>query len=279
MKMKHAYLVALSAILTSFAFGQDAPQREGRPAGPGGPGGPGGQRPVPAEVLKEFDKDGDGKLSDDERKAMREAMQARAEERRQEMIKKYDKDGDGKLSEEERKTMMEEQRAAMEARRAEMMKKYDKDGDGKLNEEERAAMLKDNPQGMPGMRRPGGQGGREGGAREGGARPNREGGAREGGARPNREGGAREGRPARGNRPAGGDAPAPPPRLPQNNTSGPPHQPRLPLAGRRGDSAQTTDYPEHAAPGNSVLWHFPLAKTRRPSATFPPPGPTPESRG
>ena len=61
------------------------------------------QGPPPPELVKKFDKDGDGKLSEDERKAMREAMQAKMEERHKEMLEKYDADKDGKLSEEERK--------------------------------------------------------------------------------------------------------------------------------------------------------------------------------
>ncbi len=68
--------------------------------------------------------------------------------RKEAMLKKFDKDGDGKLSEEERAAMRAEiQKRRGEGgkgpnpeRRAEMMKKFDKDGDGKLSEEERAAM-------------------------------------------------------------------------------------------------------------------------------------------
>ena len=52
------------------------------------------------EVLKEFDKDGDGKLNEEERKAAGEAM-------RKKLIEKFDKDGDGKLNEEERKAARE----------------------------------------------------------------------------------------------------------------------------------------------------------------------------
>jgi Ca2+-binding EF-hand superfamily protein len=95
------------------------------------------------EREKKFDKDGDGKLSDEERKAMMEANKARMEEFRKTREKPFDKDGDGKLNDEERKAMME----AMQKRRPnagpqfqEMLKKFDKDGDGKLNEEERKAM-------------------------------------------------------------------------------------------------------------------------------------------
>lgn len=67
--------------------------------------------------------------------------QARMEARRAEMVKKYDKDGDGKLSDEEREAMKKDRRERMEQRRAEMLKQYDKDGDGKLSDEERKPMI------------------------------------------------------------------------------------------------------------------------------------------
>ena len=63
----------------------------------------GGARQIPKEILEKFDKNGDGKLDEDERKA---AMAAR----KAEFIKKYDKDGDGELSEEERKEAMKGRR-------------------------------------------------------------------------------------------------------------------------------------------------------------------------
>lgn len=139
--MKTTILMTLTAMIGSclIASAQDTPKRgeRQRPAGP-----------PPPEVLEKFDKDGDGKLSPEERKAAREAMQARTEERRKEMLAKYDKDGDGKLSPEERAEMQKD-------RKAEMLKKFDKDGDGKLSEEERAAMPKR-------QRRPGGPAGRAG---------------------------------------------------------------------------------------------------------------------
>jgi len=59
-------------------------------------------REMREKMLKEHDKDGDGKLSDEERKAAKEAMRER-------MKKEFDKDGDGKLNDEERQKM----RAAM----------------------------------------------------------------------------------------------------------------------------------------------------------------------
>jgi Ca2+-binding EF-hand superfamily protein len=97
------------------------------------------KREIPPEVIKKFDKDGDGKLSDEEHKAAREERKAMGDKRHEEMIKKFDKDGDGKLSDEERKAAREERQAQEEQRKAEMIKKYDKDGDGKLSDEETKA--------------------------------------------------------------------------------------------------------------------------------------------
>ncbi len=78
-------------------------------------GNPGGPRLRPAtltaeEMLKEFDKNGDGQLDDSERETMRTTMAARlgAEGRRpnrEEMLKRFDKNGDGQLDDEERAAM------------------------------------------------------------------------------------------------------------------------------------------------------------------------------
>ncbi len=78
-----------------------------------------------AETLKMFDKDGDGKLNDDERAAMREQMRKNRE-------KKFDTNGDGKLDDTERAAMLEARKAHV--------KEFDKDGDGKLSDEERKVM-------------------------------------------------------------------------------------------------------------------------------------------
>jgi Ca2+-binding EF-hand superfamily protein len=52
------------------------------------------------EMIAKFDKDGDGKLNEEERKAAHAAME-------KEMLAKFDKDGDGKLSDEEKKAARE----------------------------------------------------------------------------------------------------------------------------------------------------------------------------
>lgn len=93
---------------------------------------------LPPEIIAKFDKDGDGKLNEEEHaaaKAAREEMQAA---RKKEMLEKFDKDGDGKLNEEEKM-------AAHEGMKKKMLEKFDKDGDGELSEEERKEMRKAMP--------------------------------------------------------------------------------------------------------------------------------------
>lgn len=135
--MKPTQLLTLGILIgtCSFAAAQDKPKRPDRQP-----------REVPAHVLEKFDKDGDGKLSPDERKAM-------FEERQKEMLAKFDKDGDGKLSADERATMREE----MEARRKELIEKYDADKDGKLSPDEMKT-ARDAGEKLPEWGRPGREG-------------------------------------------------------------------------------------------------------------------------
>ncbi|MBP86457.1 MAG: hypothetical protein CMJ64_07050 [Planctomycetaceae bacterium] len=129
-------------------------------AGQGRPGqnGAGQGRPNPQQVLKQFDKDGDGRLSKQEQAAAREhfAKMRRGQggnnggQRRipEEVLKRFDKDGDGKLNDEERAAAMKAREEFMKKNgntgagrpnMKEIIAKFDKDGDGKLNEAERAA--------------------------------------------------------------------------------------------------------------------------------------------
>ncbi|MES2925049.1 MAG: hypothetical protein V4819_26065 [Verrucomicrobiota bacterium] len=160
--MKATKLITLAALIGTCSF---AAAQEGAPPPPPAQGErperP--QRQVPPDVLKKFDKDGDGKLSQEEGKAAREAMQA-------ERIKKYDKDGDGKLSDEERKTMQ----ADNEAKRKALLEKYDADKNGKLDPAEIKTATdagEEIPMGGRGGRGPGGPGGQRGGGKPADAPP------------------------------------------------------------------------------------------------------------
>ena len=102
-----------------------------------------------AEILKRYDKNGDGKLDDDEvatamdenRKSAdtdRGKMRDRLKERQQVWLKEFDKDGDGKLDAAERATMEQALRSRMDKNPG-MLKRFDTDGDGKLSDAEWAA--------------------------------------------------------------------------------------------------------------------------------------------
>ena len=108
-------------------------------------------RPSRDEMMKRFDTDGDGVLSDAEKAAMREAMR---KERpapppmREEMLKRFDTNGDGQLSENERAAMQEKMReerggpprGERGASHDEILKRFDADGDGVLSDAERKTM-------------------------------------------------------------------------------------------------------------------------------------------
>ena len=126
--------VLLSISVLSLATGMIAkPEKGGKKPGSGE------GRPSRQEVMKKFDKDGDGKLNEEEKAELRKKMAERGAGRRIPplVLEKFDMDGDGKLNEDERATA----RKAMEARRAEMIEKFDKDGDGHLNIGERKAAM------------------------------------------------------------------------------------------------------------------------------------------
>jgi HlyD family secretion protein len=98
------------------------PARAGEPVAMNAPGPGGEESPAKGrrnglsqeEALKQFDKNGDGKLDDPEREAMRAAMavrfggeggQGRPRMSSEEMLKRFDKNGDGRIDEEERAAM------------------------------------------------------------------------------------------------------------------------------------------------------------------------------
>lgn len=53
-------------------------------------------------MIKRFDKDGDGELSRDEKRAAHAAMEAEEAKEKAQWIERFDKDGDGKISREEK---------------------------------------------------------------------------------------------------------------------------------------------------------------------------------
>lgn len=106
---------------------------------------------LPPEVIAKFDKDGDGKLNEEEKAAAKAARGEREGKMKKEMLEQFDADKDGKLNDDEKAAMREEMKKRMLA-------KFDKDRDGKLNEEERAEMRKTMPHPPGGPKRPKGKG-------------------------------------------------------------------------------------------------------------------------
>ena len=135
--MSRICFTALLAMMTTSLTVQAEEQQ--KPAAPAAADFP--QRvDMRAEAIKLFDKDGDGKLNDAERAAMREARQAKAEQMRKNLEKEFDKNGDGKLDDAERAALADAKKNRMEQFRKAREKAFDKDGDGKLNDAERKAM-------------------------------------------------------------------------------------------------------------------------------------------
>ncbi len=103
------------------------------------------RRRIPPQILQQFDKNGDGKLDEAEKRAIRDSF-----------MKRFDKNGDGKIDEAEKRAARE---AFMKRRggpgkdgkgrpgkgrpgrfdRQAILKRFDKNGDGKLDEAERQA--------------------------------------------------------------------------------------------------------------------------------------------
>ncbi|MEY3773265.1 MAG: hypothetical protein RLZZ129_45 [Verrucomicrobiota bacterium] len=108
-----------------------------------------------ASMLKQFDRDGDGKLSPAERATAREAMQKMRQGQRPGakppggpgnpafrhgyLLGKFDADGDGKLSETERaaaKAHVEQRMRTRMEKQLARLKTVDADGDGKISDAE-----------------------------------------------------------------------------------------------------------------------------------------------
>ena len=85
-----------------------------------------------AARMTQFDLDGDGFLSKEERDAMREAFQA-------ERLARFDLDGDGEVSREERRAARQDRFENSDRGQA-LMRQFDANGDGVLDDEEQAAL-------------------------------------------------------------------------------------------------------------------------------------------
>jgi hypothetical protein len=85
--------------------------------------------PVKGPFMAKFDTNGDGVLEPNERAAMRAAIQAKREQKKQEMLAKYDLNHDGVLEPNERKLMLDDRAAKQYAKMD-----VNKDGDVTLAE-------------------------------------------------------------------------------------------------------------------------------------------------
>ena len=98
----------------------------------------GGRKKIDAEMLEQYDANGDGVLSEEE---IQTAMKDMQETRRAEMMRRYDTDGDGKLSKTEREAMYQDQNRGGGWQKMQQewgIRLFDEDGDGQIDEEEKA---------------------------------------------------------------------------------------------------------------------------------------------
>ncbi len=150
--MKKITTLAICAFALSPVFGEDANKNDL----------PNVDIQTKIRLMKQFDKDGDGRLNAEERSNALQAIKNKSADLNElkkkhadNVMKKFDKDGDSKLDTEELSVFLEEQRKMFEERRRrmgprrnftppkEILAKFDKDGDGKLSADERRAMFKE----------------------------------------------------------------------------------------------------------------------------------------
>lgn len=167
-----AHILPTLLLATGLLFGSPVLRAEGdKPAGPkpesnrpaGGDLSPEAKKQRMEEMRKKFDTNGDGKLDDTEKAAMREAMKndPQFQKRREEMIKRFDTNGDGQLDDTEKAAM----EAAAKAKgggkggdlKDKMLARFDKNGDGQLDEAEKAEAKKEMEQHKAQQGQPGAQ--------------------------------------------------------------------------------------------------------------------------
>ncbi len=105
----------------------------------------GRERDIRANLRWQHDKDRDGELTGDEREAYDKAMRnyqdqaEHGEVRRQVFMNRFDRDRDGELSEAERAEIGPFYERVREEAKRSAVKQFDQDGDGELSQEERDA--------------------------------------------------------------------------------------------------------------------------------------------
>jgi Ca2+-binding EF-hand superfamily protein len=105
------------------------------------------------ETMKRYDKNGDGRIDDDERADAQEVMLKERLDRqaqlgvgapealRARLLEVFDKNRDGRLDEEERTAVAEYSPGVNPALRGEIMQRFDRNRDGKIDDAERSVMM------------------------------------------------------------------------------------------------------------------------------------------
>jgi len=117
MKARKLLVVGMLLGTCVFASAQDKSMKEEK-----------SKKELSAKTIKKYDKNGDGKLSEEEAKAMAEEKKEIAEKRHEEKLKNYDTDGNGKLSDEEKIAMHKTE----DAKKQQILEKYDANKNGNL---------------------------------------------------------------------------------------------------------------------------------------------------
>jgi Ca2+-binding EF-hand superfamily protein len=96
-------------------------------------------RPHVRDVLRKFDADGDGKLSESERQAAKAHRQQQVEQRRERWRDRLDTDGDREVSESEKQTALDRLKQHHPQRYQKLVERADADGDGEVSPDEARA--------------------------------------------------------------------------------------------------------------------------------------------
>ena len=131
-------MILITAVLVTPSLAQDRPK-----AGGGREGARKQFEEMRRKQMAQHDKNKDGKIDDEERKAIHNHWQKRGAEMRQDFVKRYDKNKDGKIDDEERADLTKDFMKRIEERVGPIdTKQFDANGDGKITDEERVAAAK-----------------------------------------------------------------------------------------------------------------------------------------